>query len=73
MIDSKRCEGKTKKGVRCKFSACEGMRVCKKHKDYNIIEREVCEIIYHNHAPGEFNVDCPKCNKNLNKCINESN
>ena len=58
------CQAKTKSNKQCTNKAtCCNNTVCKLHKNYIILCREVKQqdIVYHNHLPNLFRDDCPRC------------
>ena len=62
-LEKNMCRAVTKSNKRCTNKAsCHGMTLCKKHKNFEIVERKAPTfIIYHNHLPHEKSDDCPKC------------
>lgn len=52
------CKGKQKNGKQCKHEACIGKKYCTKHAE---CERDVPNLLYHNHLPGKYCADCVAC------------
>ena len=51
-----------KEGVRCsKVANYNNCMTCKKHRKFKVYKRKFVQVVYHNHLPGQFGIDCPKC------------
>jgi len=48
-------------GRRCTKRAVTQSGLCRAHLGYSL--PKVCNVIYHNHLPGEVAPDCPICTK----------
>ena len=64
------CLCKTAKGTRCSRKAFKNELYCRTHlkvmSKSKINDREIKEIIYHNHAPSDkFYKDCPRCKQGI--------
>ena len=55
------CQAKCANGKQCKFAALTNSKCCKKHSNVVINDRNVPDLVYHNHLPGHIHENCPAC------------
>ena len=62
LYEKPRCKAVCKSsGQCCRFSTEPDSNVCKKHKNIIIEERNVPDLLYHCHLPGQFIESCSAC------------